>query len=81
MELEAEFTTEPFLGEGPPPEHAELARQAALAAGLETDFGPLGTSVRGEAEAVLAALPKIARAALTGGATRLTLQLRDTRDG
>jgi uncharacterized protein YqgV (UPF0045/DUF77 family) len=75
VELEAEFTTEPFRGEGSPPGHATRARDAALAAGLSVDFGPLGTAARGEREAVLEALPEIARAALDGGATRFTLRL------
>ncbi|WP_216208872.1 helix-turn-helix domain-containing protein [Amycolatopsis aidingensis] len=76
MELEVEFTSEPFRGEGEPPEHAVRAELAASMAGLTTDFGPLGTAARGEREAVLDALPAIARAALDGGATRLTLRLR-----
>ncbi|NIH81872.1 helix-turn-helix domain-containing protein [Amycolatopsis viridis] len=75
MQLEADFTTEPFRGEGEPPEHAVRAREAAEAAGLAVDFGPLGTTVRGEADTLIEALPAIARAALTGGADRLTLQL------
>ena len=48
MRVEAEFTTEPFRGEGEPPEHATAALEAARDAGLECEFGPLGTSVRGE---------------------------------
>ncbi|WP_020418133.1 helix-turn-helix domain-containing protein [Amycolatopsis sp. ATCC 39116] len=75
MELQAEFTTEPFRGEGEPPEHAVRARTAAEEAGLSVDFGPLGTTARGDADALLGALPAIARAALDGGANRLTLQL------
>ncbi|MCP2179132.1 helix-turn-helix domain-containing protein [Prauserella alba] len=74
--LEAEFTSEPFHGEGAPPEHAVRARAAAETAGLHTDFGPLGTSVSGDSEVLLDALPAIARAALDGGATRLTLRLQ-----
>lgn len=86
-ELEAEFTSEPFHGEGPPPAHAVRARAAAEDAGLTTEFGPLGTSVSGEENALLDALPAIARAALDGGATRLTLRVQrpgtagDTDDG
>ncbi|MEV6878137.1 helix-turn-helix domain-containing protein [Amycolatopsis sp. NPDC051128] len=76
MRLEAEFTSEPFRGEGSPPEHAVAARDAAVEAGLDTDFGPLGTLARGEAKELLEALPAIAKAALEGGATRVTLQLR-----
>jgi uncharacterized protein YqgV (UPF0045/DUF77 family) len=80
VELEAEFTTEPFQGEGDPPAHALKARDAADKAGLTTDFGPLGTTVRGESDVLLDALSSIARAAIDGGATRLTLQLRRLND-
>lgn len=76
MDLEAEFTTEPFRGEGEPPAHAVGAAEAARNAGLSTDFGPLGTSVRGDAETLLAALPAITQAALDGGATRMTLRIQ-----
>ncbi|TKG71346.1 helix-turn-helix domain-containing protein [Prauserella endophytica] len=76
MELEAEFTSEPFRGEGEPPAHAVEAMRAAGHAGLSTDFGPLGTSARGDADALLDALPAIVRAALDGGATRLTLRIQ-----
>lgn len=81
MRLEAEFTSEPFHGEGSPPEHALAARDAAAEAGLETDFGPLGTLARGEAKDLLDALPAIARAALEGGATQVTLQVRQAEPG
>ncbi|MEU6642337.1 helix-turn-helix domain-containing protein [Saccharomonospora sp. NPDC046836] len=76
MELEAEFTSEPFRGETDPPAHAVRARDAAENAGLSTQFGPLGTSARGEAEVLLDALPDIVRAALDGGATGLTLRIQ-----
>jgi uncharacterized protein YqgV (UPF0045/DUF77 family) len=76
VELEAEFTSEPFQGEGEPPEHAVRAREAAEKAGLTTNFGPLGTTVSGSADAVLSGLADIARAAIEAGATRLTLQVR-----
>jgi uncharacterized protein YqgV (UPF0045/DUF77 family) len=80
VELEAEFTSEPFQGEGEPPAHALKARDAAGKAGLTTDFGPLGTTVRGDADLLLDALTGIARAAMDGGATRLTLQVRRVND-
>jgi uncharacterized protein YqgV (UPF0045/DUF77 family) len=76
VRLEAEFTSEPFRGEGSPPEHAVAARDAAAEAGLDTDFGPLGTLVRGDADDLLGAIPAIAKAALEGGATQVTLQVR-----
>jgi uncharacterized protein YqgV (UPF0045/DUF77 family) len=80
VELEAEFTSEPFQGEGEPPAHAIKARDAAGKAGLTTDFGPLGTTVRGDADLLLSALTDIARAAIDGGATRFTLQVRRADD-
>jgi len=76
MRLEAEFTTEPFHGEGEPPAHATAALEAARAAGLDCEFGPLGTSVRGERSALLAALSGVVDAALEHGADRVTLQVR-----
>lgn len=76
MRVEAEFTTEPFRGEGEPPEHATAALEAARAAGLECEFGPLGTSVRGERDAVLATLAAIAAAGLDHGADQITFQVR-----
>lgn len=79
VELTAEFTTEPFHGEGPLPDHVVRAREAAAEAGLEIEFGPLGTTVRGEAEPLLDALPAIASAAFAGGATRFTLQVSTSK--
>lgn len=75
MRVHAEFTTEPFRGEPDPPAHATGAFDVVRAAGLEADFGPLGTSVGGEAEAVVAALADVMRVALAQGATRVTLLL------
>jgi uncharacterized protein YqgV (UPF0045/DUF77 family) len=77
VDLEAEFTTEPFRAAagGEPPEHAAKAAEQARKAGLDTTFGPLGTTVRGTRDQVLDALPEIFRAALAGGATRVTLRL------
>jgi uncharacterized protein YqgV (UPF0045/DUF77 family) len=81
VRLEAEFTSEPFHGEGSPPEHAIAARDAAAEAGLETDFGPFGTLARGEAKELYDALPAIAQAALGAGATQVTLQVRRAEPG
>lgn len=75
MRLVAEFTTEPFHGEAEPPTHALAALAAAEDAGLDCEFGPLGTTVRGEADDVVPALAGVLRAALTHGATRVTLQV------
>ncbi|WP_019819341.1 hypothetical protein [Saccharomonospora saliphila] len=75
MRLNAEFTTEPFVGEGEPPGHARAALRAAEEAGLSVDFGPLGTGVSGDDRTLLSALQRIVSAALAHGATRVTLQV------
>lgn len=75
MRLVAEFTTEPFHGEGAPPGHAVAALEAAEDAGLDCEFGPLGTTVRGDADEVVRALGDVLRAALAHGASRVTLQV------
>lgn len=75
MRLVAEFTTEPFHGEGEPPAHAVAALNAVEQPGLDCEFGPLGTTVRGDADAVVPALADVIRAALASGATRVTLQV------
>jgi uncharacterized protein YqgV (UPF0045/DUF77 family) len=75
MNLNAEFTTEPFRGEGEPPAHAVAARESLRASGLEPEFGPLGTAVSGDREAVLPALAAVLTAALDAGAHRITLQV------
>ncbi|GAB3936566.1 hypothetical protein GCM10029976_048420 [Kribbella albertanoniae] len=72
----AEFTTEPFDVEGSPPAHVTDALRAAQDAGLDCEFGPLGTLVRGEQVDVLAALPQVLEAAFGGGASQVTLQVR-----
>ncbi|GAA1602951.1 hypothetical protein GCM10009804_69270 [Kribbella hippodromi] len=76
MRLVAEFTTEPFDVEGQPPAHATEALRAAEEAGLECDFGPLGTQVRGEQDLLLPALQAVLKAAFAGGASQVTLQVR-----
>ncbi|MFI7060251.1 helix-turn-helix domain-containing protein [Kribbella sp. NPDC050124] len=76
MRLVAEFTTEPFDVEGQPPAHATKALEAAREAGLECDFGPLGTSVRGEEELLLPAVSRVLEAAFANGASQVSLQVR-----
>lgn len=75
MDLAAEFTTEPFRGEGEPPAHVSAAAEALLQAGLTPDLGPFGTSVRGGAERLLPALERAMEAAFASGVTRFTLQV------
>ncbi|OJF77846.1 thiamine-binding protein [Nocardia seriolae] len=76
MRLRAEFTTEPFHGEGEaPPPHAVAALEIAESAGLECDFGPLGTLVAGTDEKLLPVLGEIMATAFAHGATRVTMQV------
>ncbi|MER7014403.1 thiamine-binding protein [Saccharopolyspora sp. NPDC000359] len=75
MMLRAEFTTEPFEGEGEPPAHAVAARDCLRSAGLEPDFGPLGTSITGDRATLLPALAQVVETALDTGAHRITLQV------
>jgi uncharacterized protein YqgV (UPF0045/DUF77 family) len=74
MALVVEFTVEPFT-EGNPGPHVQAAVSAAEASGLSVEFGPFGTAVRGEESAVLDAVDPIVRAAISAGATRVSLQV------
>ena len=75
MRLVAEFTTEPFVGEGAAPAHATATLHVVERAGLTCDFGPLGTSISGEDDALLPVLGQVLEAALANGATRVSLQV------
>ncbi|GAB0106798.1 hypothetical protein JMUB6875_57880 [Nocardia sp. JMUB6875] len=75
MRLRAEFTTEPFHGEGEAPTHALAALELAESAGLECDFGPLGTLVTGTDDKLLPVLGEIMLTAFANGATRVTMQV------
>ena len=80
MKVRAEFTTEPFHGEdGQPPAHVTAAAAALVDAGFTPDLGPLGTSVEGDGDSVVEAVAAAMKAALAGGATRITLTLADSR--
>jgi uncharacterized protein YqgV (UPF0045/DUF77 family) len=72
--LTVEFTIEPFVP-GEPGPHVRAAVEAAEQSGLAVDFGPFGTTVAGDDEAVLAAVDRILRAAVAAGATRISLQV------
>lgn len=75
MRLVAEFTTEPFHGEGEPPPHAQRPWDAIQAAGLAGDFGPLGTQFTGPVDEVLDTLRTVLAEAFAAGATRVTVQV------
>jgi uncharacterized protein YqgV (UPF0045/DUF77 family) len=78
MRVRAEFTTEPFHGEDEHvPAHVTAAAAALADAGLEPDLGPLGTAVDGDADVVVPAVAEAVRAALSQGATRVTLTVSD----
>jgi uncharacterized protein YqgV (UPF0045/DUF77 family) len=72
--LAVEFTIEPFV-EGEPGPHVRAAVDAAERSGLAVDFGPFGTAVEGDDDAVLAAMDDIVRAAVAAGASRVSLQV------
>ena len=74
MALTVEFTIEPFVPGDPGP-HVQAAVEAAERSGLAVDFGPFGTAVTGDDEAMLAAVDRILRAAVAAGATRVSLQV------
>ena len=75
MRVRAEFTTEPFVGDGEMPEHVTHSAALLTEAGLDADLGPFGTSVEGDAKVLVPALTDVLAAALASGATRVTLQL------
>ena len=72
MDLTAEFTTEPFHGEGEPPPHVGAAAEALVEAGLDPDLGPFGTSVSGGAVRLLPALQRAMEAATSASAAAPT---------
>jgi uncharacterized protein YqgV (UPF0045/DUF77 family) len=75
VRLVAEFTTEPFRGEGTPPAHALRAWEVVQSAGLTGEFGPLGTQFGGERDEVLDTLRDVLAAAIAAGASRVTVQV------
>jgi uncharacterized protein YqgV (UPF0045/DUF77 family) len=78
MQVRVEFTTEPFHGEDDQlPAHVTAAADVLRYAGLSPDLGPFGTSVEGNAEAVVDAVALALKEALAHGATRVTLTLGD----
>jgi uncharacterized protein YqgV (UPF0045/DUF77 family) len=80
MRLVAEFTTEPFVGEGSPPAHAAETLRVVEQAGLPFDFGPFGTSLSGERDVLLPVVADVLATALAHGATRVSLQVARADD-
>ena len=76
MRLVAEFTSEPFHGEGDPPAHVRSAWDVVAAAGLDGQFGPLGTSCAGDADDILDTLRTALGAAFAAGADRVRVEVR-----
>jgi uncharacterized protein YqgV (UPF0045/DUF77 family) len=74
LSLVVEFTIEPFV-EGEPGPHVRAAVEAAERSGVTVDFGPFGTTVSGDDDAVLTAVDRLLRAATEAGATRVSLQV------
>ena len=71
--IRIEFTTEPFVI-GKVPDHATAVAKLAENLGLETEFGPFGTTVIGSKELVLGSLEKIMQTAFDNGAIRISVQ-------
>jgi uncharacterized protein YqgV (UPF0045/DUF77 family) len=74
MHLRLEFTVEPFV-EGHPGRHVQAAIDEARHAGLAPEMGPFGTTIEGDATAVLAGLSGVVSAALDAGATRVAVSV------
>jgi uncharacterized protein YqgV (UPF0045/DUF77 family) len=72
MEVRLEFTVEPFV-EGAPGPHVQAAVDEARRHGLDPEMGPFGTTVDGDAIAVLPLLGGLVGAAVDAGATRVAL--------
>jgi uncharacterized protein YqgV (UPF0045/DUF77 family) len=72
--LLVEFTVEPFT-EGAPGPHVHAAVEAAKAAGLTVEFGPFGSTARGDDDTVLGAVDAVVRAAVGAGASRVSMQI------
>jgi uncharacterized protein YqgV (UPF0045/DUF77 family) len=73
----AEFMVEPFEV-GNPGAHVTAAVNAVRRLGFDPAMGPFGTTIEGEAEAVIDAVKEMLDAATAAGASRISLQI-DTR--
>jgi len=74
----AEFMVEPFEVGSPGP-HVCAAVDAVRRVGLEPSIGPFGTTIEGEAETVIEAVKQLMDAAISEGATRISLQIETPR--
>jgi uncharacterized protein YqgV (UPF0045/DUF77 family) len=74
MAMLVEFTVEPFH-EGAPGPHVRAAFEAASVTGVEVDFGPFGTTAKGDDAVMLDVVDAVVRAAVGAGATRVTLRV------
>jgi uncharacterized protein YqgV (UPF0045/DUF77 family) len=75
MRLNAEFTTEPFHGEGEPPRHATGPAEVLRSRGPACELGPFGTTTSGTLDELADAIALVLRAAFDHGADRITLQV------
>ncbi|HXF56026.1 MAG TPA: thiamine-binding protein [Actinomycetota bacterium] len=74
-----EFTIYPFVTERLEP-YVQAALEETRRSGLEADVGPLGTTVRGPLEDVLALLDRVHRVAFARGATKVVTRV-ELEDG
>ncbi len=75
MPARAEFTVEPFE-EGNPGPHVQAAIDAL--APHQPDIGPFGTAIEGSLEDVFGAAAKCITAAMSAGATRVSVNMTVT---
>ena len=78
MSVTAEFLIEPF-NEGAPGAHVKAALAALQEAGYTVEIGPFGSSLAGTPLDVMEALKEAFTAAMTSGASRVTLTLEAER--
>jgi hypothetical protein len=71
-----EFLIEPFV-EGQPGPHVRAAVAAAEAAGAAVEFGPFGSTCRADATSMPALVAAVTAAALSNGATHVSLHVVD----
>lgn len=69
-----EFTIEPFAPAAPGP-HVTASIDAARASAGAVDIGPFGTTVTGSRDQIIEATRAVVDAALSNGASRVSLQV------